>query len=151
MRNHSGPMARLPFWAENRLAVRTLMLVLAVSVAHPALAESVAGGAKGASKSAAKTVSAVTISDGELQERIQGKLSKAKAGAGKFTVRVTGGVAYLAGQTEIPQHKGAATRMAKSAGAKRVVNNITVSGGKDKVGALAGQKVDERPRAAMVR
>ena len=36
-------------------------------------------------------------------------------------------MAYWEGSTSIVQHKGAATRMAKTAGAKRVINNIKVS------------------------
>ena len=35
-----------------------------------------------------------------------------------FTVRVQGGIAYWDGSTSVVQHKGAATRMAKTAGAK---------------------------------
>ena len=38
-----------------------------------------------------------------------------------------GGVATWEGQTDVVQHKGAATRMAKSAGAKAVINHIKVS------------------------
>jgi osmotically-inducible protein OsmY len=66
-------------------------------------------------------------SDATLQQKIQDKLSKAKAGGGKFQVKVSQGTAYLSGRAEVAQHKGAATRMAKTAGAKRVVNNIVVS------------------------
>lgn len=66
-------------------------------------------------------------SDDALQLKIQDKFSKAKAGGGKFQVKVRSGTAYLTGRADVAQHKGAATRMAKAAGAKRVVNNITVS------------------------
>jgi osmotically-inducible protein OsmY len=68
-----------------------------------------------------------TPPDAVLQQKIQEKFAHAKAGGGKFTVRVQGGVAYLSGRADVAQHKGAATRMAKAAGAKSVVNNIQVS------------------------
>jgi hypothetical protein len=42
-------------------------------------------------------------------------------------VRVQGGVATLEGRTDVLQHKGTATRLAKAAGARRVVNRIEVS------------------------
>ncbi|MCU1339392.1 MAG: hypothetical protein JWO19_4973 [Bryobacterales bacterium] len=41
-------------------------------------------------------------------------------------MRVQGGVAYWDGTTDVVQHKGSATRMAKSAGAQKVVNHIKV-------------------------
>ncbi len=70
---------------------------------------------------------APAISDQTLQARIQEKFSKSKAGGGKFTVRVERGTAILSGKAEVVQHKGAATRMAKAAGAKSVRNEIVVS------------------------
>ena len=68
-----------------------------------------------------------TPPDAVLQQKIQEKLSHSKAGGGKFTVRVQGGVAYLSGRADVVQHKGSATRMAKASGARAVVNNIQVS------------------------
>ena len=38
------------------------------------------------------------------------------------------GIATWTGATSVMQHKGAATRMAKTAGATQVVNNIKISG-----------------------
>ncbi len=66
-------------------------------------------------------------SDAAIENTIKTKLAKSKIGADHFTVRVQGGIAYWEGQTDVIQHKGAATRMAKTAGAKSVVNNIKVS------------------------
>ena len=40
---------------------------------------------------------------------------------------VQNGVATIEGKTEVIQHKGAATRMAKSAGASSVVNKVVIS------------------------
>jgi hypothetical protein len=62
---------------------------------------------------------------------------------------VQGGVATWEGKTEVLQHKGAATRMAKTAGAKAVVNNIKVSdAAKDKA---AGNLEEGRRRAQVKR
>jgi hypothetical protein len=65
--------------------------------------------------------------DKELEAAIRAKLAKSKIGKDGFTVHVQGGAATWEGSTNVVQHKGAATRMAKGAGAKRVVNNIKVS------------------------
>ena len=65
--------------------------------------------------------------DKGIEDAIRAKLAKSKIGKDGFKVRVQGGVAYWEGTTNVIQHKGSATRMAKSAGAKSVVNNITVS------------------------
>jgi osmotically-inducible protein OsmY len=67
------------------------------------------------------------LSDALIEQRIRAKLAKSKIGADKFTVKVQGGVAYWEGKTNVIQHKGAATRMAKTAGAVAVVNKIQIS------------------------
>jgi len=80
---------------------------------------------------------------------IRAKLAKSKIGKDGFTVRVQGGIAYWEGKTDVVQHKGSATRMAKTAGAKSVVNNIKVSdAGKEKA---AGNLDDGRRRAQVKR
>jgi len=74
-------------------------------------------------------------SDIELEKAIRTRFAKSKAGADKFTVRVQGGVATIEGKTDVVQRKAAATRMAKTAGARRVVNKIEVSqAARDKAG-----------------
>ncbi|HEY3840683.1 MAG TPA: BON domain-containing protein, partial [Bryobacteraceae bacterium] len=67
------------------------------------------------------------LSDAQIEQKIRIKLAKSKIGADKFTVRVQGGVAFWEGKTNVIQHKGAATRMAKTAGAVAVVNHIQIS------------------------
>jgi len=67
------------------------------------------------------------IPDKELEKAIQARFSRSKIGANHFTVHVQGGVATLAGNTDVVQHKGTATRLAKTAGATAVVNQIQVS------------------------
>ncbi|HLJ50938.1 MAG TPA: BON domain-containing protein [Bryobacteraceae bacterium] len=76
-------------------------------------------------------------SDAEIEATIRAKLAKSKIGKDGFTVHVKNGVATWQGSTLVMQHKGAATRMAKTAGAIQVVNNIKVndeSGAPRKVG-----------------
>ncbi len=68
-----------------------------------------------------------TQQDKEIEAVLRAKLAKSKIGKDGFTVRVQGGVAFWEGATGVVQHKGAATRMARTAGAKKVVNNIKVS------------------------
>src|SRR5580704_1684938 len=67
------------------------------------------------------------FSDAEIEATIKAKLSKSKIGKDGFQVHVKNGIATWTGSTSIMQHKGAATRMAKTAGALQVVNNIKVS------------------------
>jgi osmotically-inducible protein OsmY len=86
--------------------------------------------------------------DAQIEAEIHARLAKSLIGKDKFTVRVQGGVAYWEGTTDVVQHKGSATRMAKSAGAKKVVNNI-------KIGDAAKQKasgnLEEGRRRAQVK
>jgi hypothetical protein len=69
-------------------------------------------------------------SDLAIQTELRDRLAKSVIGKDGFTPRVKDGVVYWEGSTTVAQHKGAATRMAKSAGARRVVNNIRVVKGK---------------------
>jgi hypothetical protein len=86
--------------------------------------------------------------DKQIETLIRAKLAKSKIGKDGFTVRVQGGIAYWEGKTDVVQHKGSATRMAKTAGAKAVVNNIKISdAGKEK----AAENLDEGRRRAQVK
>src|SRR5438105_1108116 len=68
------------------------------------------------------------LSDTQIEQDIRARLARsAKLSLDKFTVKVQGGIATFEGKTNVIQHKGAATRMAKSAGARAVVNNIQIS------------------------
>lgn len=79
-------------------------------------------------------------SDSEIEHTIRAKLAKSKIGKDGFQVSVKTGVATWQGHTTVMQHKGAATRMAKTAGAIRVVNNIRIDSGTGVGGAP--RKVD---------
>jgi hypothetical protein len=90
------------------------------------------------------------FSDAEIEATIKAKLAKSKIGQDGFQVHVKERVATWTGTTSVMQHKGAATRMAKAAGAIQVTNNIKVSGestAKSK-GNLSGQPRHVQVKAA---
>ena len=66
------------------------------------------------------------LTDTQLESIIRAKFAKSKS-ANTFTVRVQGGVATIDGKTDVVQHKGAATHMARSAGALVVNNRVQIS------------------------
>ncbi|MFL6354769.1 MAG: BON domain-containing protein [Bryobacteraceae bacterium] len=68
-----------------------------------------------------------TPSDSQIEASIRTKLAKSKIGKDGFTFRVQRGVVTWQGSTSVMQHKGSATRMARTAGAVQVINNIQVS------------------------
>jgi hypothetical protein len=115
-----------------------LLLVLALS-SLPAQTKSKAPPTQGAAAS----------QDLQIEAEIRARLAKSKIGQDGFTVRVQGGVAYWDGATTVIQHKGAATRMAKSAGAQKVVNNIKI--GDDAKQKAAGNLEQGRRRAQIKR
>jgi hypothetical protein len=69
-----------------------------------------------------------TLTDSQIDGTIRTKLAKSKIGKDGFRFKVQRGVVTWEGTTSVMQHKGSATRMARSAGAVQVVNNIKVSG-----------------------
>lgn len=73
-------------------------------------------------------VSSHSVSDSQLEATIHAKLAKSKIVKDGFRFHVQRGVVTWEGTTAVPQHKGAATRMARTAGAVQVVNNIKVTG-----------------------
>jgi len=83
--------------------------------------------------------------DVRIEQAIKAKLAKSKIGADGFTVRVQGGIATWEGRTSVIQHKGAATRMAKSAGATAVVNKIQID---DAARRKARENLQSGPRHA---
>ena len=76
---------------------------------------------------AAKAGKAAPQPDAAVEKAIRARFARSKIAADKFEVRVQGGVATLEGRTDVVQHKGTATRLAKTAGAASVVNRIQVS------------------------
>lgn len=86
--------------------------------------------------------------DKQIEAAIPARLAKSKIGKDGFTVHVQGGVATWEGATSVVQHKGAATRMAKAAGAHSVVNNIKVS---DAAKEKAAANLEQGRRRAQVK
>jgi hypothetical protein len=66
-------------------------------------------------------------SDAEVEAEIKRRFARSKASEDNFAVKVRNGVATIEGRTSVPQRKGSATRMARSAGARKVNNLIEVS------------------------
>lgn len=78
------------------------------------------------------TVRTAAPTDSQIDATIRAKLAKSKIGKDGFRFHVQRGVVTWEGTTNVMQHKGSATRMARAAGAAQVVNNIHVNGaGKD--------------------
>ena len=66
-------------------------------------------------------------SDAQIEAAIHLKMAKSKIAVDKFKFHAQGGVVTIEGKTDVIQHKGAATRMARTAGAVAVVNHIEIS------------------------
>lgn len=99
-------------------------------------------------KSAAAPRAQAAMSDAALEKAVQAKLNAGKISKDHFRVHVQGGVATLEGNTDVLQHKGTATRLAKNAGATKVVNHIVVSqAAKDK----AASNLEQGRRRAQVK
>jgi osmotically-inducible protein OsmY len=105
-----------------RFIALLLLPVAAVAQTHPAATRTATAAHRRAS-----APGSAGISDPELEKAIRSRFSRSKIGANHFEVHVQGGVATLEGNTEVVQHKGTATRLAKTAGATSVVNHIRVS------------------------
>jgi len=90
-----------------------------------------------------------SMPDAELEKAIRARFAASKIASHHFQVHVQRGVATLEGQTDVLQHKGTATRLARNVGAVRVVNRIEVSqAARDKA---AGNLAKGRRRAQIKR
>ncbi len=67
------------------------------------------------------------LPDAQIEHDIRTRFAKSKINAEHFTASVKNGVATLDGKTNVIQHKGVATRLAKRSGAIAVENHIQVS------------------------
>ena len=115
-----------------RLAVAMIAAAVAVPALYtqsqPAPSSKIAPAAQAKTlPQAARPAAPVSAGDAALEAIIRAKFAKSKIDADHFQVRVQGGVATIEGRTDVLQHKGVATRLAKSAGAKAVNNNIQPS------------------------
>lgn len=114
--------------------MRKLLSALALVVALAGLSQAAAVARKpvpGPSK---------ILPDAQVERTIRAKFAKSKINAEHFTVTVQSGVATIEGKTNVIQHKGVATRLAKSGGALAVKNNIQISeAAKEKAAAKLAQ------------
>ena len=86
--------------------------------------------------------------DGQLEADIRARLARSKIASDKFQVRVQGGVATIEGHTGVIQHKGVATRLAKSAGAAAVNNHVQID---DKAREAAAANLTKGRRRAQIK
>jgi hypothetical protein len=103
-----------------RLFVSALVFVAAVAGPSQALpaAKPVANKSAPAEKA--------PLSDAKLEAAIREKFQKSKIARNGFEVKVHSGRAVITGRTSVVQHKGTATRLAKTAGARAVDNRVQV-------------------------
>ncbi len=72
---------------------------------------------------------AAAAPDAAIEKSLKARLSRSKLKQDGLAFVVKDGVVEWTGEVGVPQRKGTATRMAKAAGATRVVNRIRVQGG----------------------
>src|ERR1017187_5210790 len=125
------------------LAIGLAMAALSFGQAKPAPAHQ-----RETTPAPAKTAAAPKKSDKEIEAAIRAKFAKSKISADKFQVRVQGGVATIEGHTDVVQHKGVATRLAKTGGALAVNNRIQTS---DAAKQKAAANLDEGRRRVQVK
>lgn len=101
-----------------------------------------------ASRSRAVVQDKSAQNDAELEKAIRARFARSKIDADKFEVHVQGGRATLEGSTNVLQHKGVATRLARAMGATDVVNNIRPS---DEARAKASANLAKGRRRAQVK
>ena len=110
------PGPPLIYWRIQLRARRLLIVIIATALT--ALAQD---------RPPARPAAKPGLTDAALESAIRERFAKSKSAADKFTVRVQGGVATIEGSTDVLQRKGSATRMAKAAGARQVINKIQAS------------------------
>jgi osmotically-inducible protein OsmY len=106
--------------------VKKFFCALVLAVAMAGLSQAASGAGAGASKPI-KSATRV-LPDAQIERNIRARLARSKMSATEhFTVSVQDGVATLEGKTNVIQHKGVATRLAKLGGATAVRNHIQIS------------------------
>lgn len=128
------------------LVSRTVSIPYAISLFL--LTAALAGGQASPSAPTVSPAAKTPSSDAEVEQAIQKRFAKSKIAVNSFEVRVHDGVAILEGRTDVIQHKGTATRLARTAGARRVDNRIRIS---ERAKRKASGKQRSRPRRVHVR
>jgi osmotically-inducible protein OsmY len=129
-------MSRVPAFAVSLVAA----VAACMGQTKPAPAHAAPPPAKTPAKQAMK-------SDAVIEATIRAKFAKSKIDAEKFQVHVQGGVATIEGKTDVIQHKGTATRLAKTAGAIAVNNHIQIG---DAAKKKAADNLDQGRRRVQV-
>lgn len=111
----------------NTTSLRKLLALLLFPLFTIAVAGAAPSHTSGASGKSVSNTSHQGVGDAQLESTIRTKLQKSKIGKDGFRFHVQRGVVTWEGTTAIGQHKGAATRMARTSGAVQVINNIRVS------------------------
>jgi osmotically-inducible protein OsmY len=93
---------------------------------------------------AANPARAPLASDAAIEQDLRARLARSKISKNNFQVKVQNGTAVITGRTDVIQHKGVATRLAKSAGARRVENRVEISDAARKAAALNLEKAQRR-------
>ena len=125
------------------------MLSCLVLLAAAAFSQT-APAAKPASSTANKKATAghSAADDAGIEKAIRARFAVSKIANDKFEVHVQGGVATITGKTDVMQHKGTATRLAKNNGAKQVLNKVEVS---DSARSKAAANLSSGGRRAQVK
>ena len=97
---------------------------------------------------AAKSQKSAAQPDMAIEAAIRAKFAKSKIAEDKFQVRVQGGVATIEGRTGVIQHKGVATRLAKTGGAAAVNNHIQID---DAARQKASANLEQGRRRAQIK
>lgn len=123
------------------MLIRLVILLVAVGVVWaPAQSDE--------SASESRTVDPGPVSDNALKKEIQKRFAASAIARNQFQVDVRNGTAILRGRTDVIQHKGTATRLAKLAGATQVDNRIEVT---DRARSSASRSSRSQPRRVYVR
>jgi hypothetical protein len=109
--------------------MKTVLITCGVPLALLMAGMAWSGETKPARTAASKAAPAkqAALTDAQLETAIRARFAKSKINEDKFQVRVQGGVATIEGRTDVIQHKGTATRLAKTAGAVAVNNHVQPS------------------------
>ncbi|MBV8902550.1 MAG: BON domain-containing protein [Acidobacteriia bacterium] len=103
---------------------------------------------KAPAKTAPRAKAAPARSDADIEKDIRARFARSKISVEKYQVHVQGGVATIEGKTNVIQHKGVATRLAKLGGAVAVSNHIEIS---EAAREKAAQNLESGRRRAQIK
>jgi hypothetical protein len=97
---------------------------------------------------AAAAPKTANLSDAQIEKDLRARLARSKLASSNFQFKIQGGIATIEGKTDVIQHKGVMTRMAKAAGARAVNNHIEIS---EAARRKAGARLKEGQQKAQIR